>query len=257
MAILNITPDSFYDGGSYQNEKKVLQKVEQFITEGADIIDIGAYSSRPGAIHISLEEEKSRLLPVLKTINTHFPKITLSIDTFRSEIAKISLEEGAEMINDISGGELDSKMFELIAHYKVPYVIMHMRGNPQNMQKNISEGEIVEEVENYFKNKLQILSNIGVNNVILDVGFGFGKSLNQNFDLLRNLSKFKDFEKPLLVGISRKSMLYKTLETTPDKVLNATSVVHTLALLNGASILRVHDVQEAKEVVTILNKYFN
>jgi len=255
MAILNLTPDSFYDGGSYKNGVQILQKVEQYIAEGADIIDIGAYSSRPGASHISQEEEYLRLIPILKEIKINFPQISISVDTFRSEIAKICIEEGAHIINDISGGEMDQNMFNTIAHYQIPYVLMHLKGTPQNMQKNIKEGSVLHEIQNYFQKKLDILANIGVNNVILDVGFGFGKSFDQNYELLRNLSIFKRFEKPLLVGISRKSMLYRILNSTPERALNATTVAHTLALLNGADMLRVHDVKEAKEVVEIIKKY--
>lgn len=255
MAILNLTPDSFYDGGSYRNLSEILAKVEKYLQEGADIIDIGAYSSRSGAVHISSQEEQERLIPALKEIVNQFPKVKISIDTFRSEIAKICIEEGASIINDISGGEMDDTMYKTVAHYHVPYILMHMKGTPQNMQQNLTEGEITKEVKTYFQKKLELLSEFGLNDVILDVGFGFGKSIEQNYELLRNLNQFKSLQKPLLVGISRKSMLYKTLDSNPKEALNATTVAHTLALINGADYLRVHDVKEAKETITILKKY--
>lgn len=255
MGILNLTPDSFYDGGKYDTIQVALQKVAQYLSEGADIIDIGAYSSRPGATHITQEEESARLKPVLKAIKSQFPEAVLSLDTFRSSIARMGIEHGVSMINDISGGEIDADMYALIAHYKVTYVLMHMKGTPQDMQHRVADVDITKEVYNYFQKKLDYLTEIGVNDVILDVGFGFGKSINQNFDLLRNLADFKVFGKPLLVGISRKSMLYKTLNSSPDQMLNATSIAHTLAVLNGASLLRVHDVKEAKEVIEIVKKY--
>lgn len=255
MGILNLTPDSFYDGGKYDTIQVVLQKVAQYLSEGADIIDIGAYSSRPGATHITQEVESARLKPVLKAIKSHFPEAVLSLDTFRSSVARMGIEHGVSIINDISGGEMDAEMYNLIAHYKIPYVLMHMKGTPQDMQHRVTDVDITKEVYNYFHKKLDYLTEIGVKDVILDVGFGFGKSIDQNFDLLRNLADFKVFDKPLLVGLSRKSMLYKTLNSSPDQMLNATSIAHTLAVLNGASILRVHDVKEAREVIEIVKKY--
>ena len=255
MAILNLTPDSFYDGGSYKNMNQVLKKVEQFLVEGADILDIGAYSSRPGAVHISEFEESNRLIPVLKEVKKEFPEISISIDTFRSTIAKACIEEGAHIINDISGGTMDENIYQVVAKYQVPYVLTHMQGTPQNMQSQLIEGDIVAHIHQFFKNKIDFLAKISVNNVILDVGFGFGKSIEQNFELLRHLETFNIYKKPILVGLSRKSMLYKPLKTTPDQSLNATSIAHTLAILNGANILRVHDVREANEVIEILKKY--
>lgn len=255
MAILNLTPDSFYDGGSYNSLDAILSKVDKYITEGADIIDIGAYSSRPGAEHISLEEEGKRLFPALQEIRKTFPKISLSVDTFRSEIAQKSIDVGVEIINDISGGDMDAEMFRTIARNKVQYILMHMKGTPQTMQQNTSNEDIVYELKNYFQNKLEILDKIGVKDVILDVGFGFGKTLDQNYILLYELPVFKVFSKPILVGISRKSMLYKLLGTNPNQTLNATSIAHTLAVLNGANYLRVHDVKEAKETILIVNQY--
>lgn len=255
MAILNLTPDSFYDGGSYQNTKQVIKKVGDYLNQGADIVDIGAYSSRPNATHISENEELRRLLPVLKELILHFPETTFSIDTFRSEVARQSVHEGAQIINDISGGNMDTQMFQTVADLKVTYVLMHMLGTPQTMQNNLSYTSITKQVLGFFEKKVEVLQELGLKDVILDVGFGFGKTSNQNYELLHNLSRFKKFKHPLLVGVSRKSMLYKTLEITPEEALNATASAHTIALLNGANILRVHDVKEAKEVVTIVNKY--
>jgi dihydropteroate synthase len=255
MGILNLTPDSFYDGGKNNSIKKALQKVENYIEEGVDIIDIGAYSSRPGAENISIEIEKERLLPVLKSVIKEFPNAILSVDTFRSEIAKIAVQEGAQIINDISGGEMDKKMFETISQLGVTYILMHMKGTPQTMQSQITSADIITEIKGYFQKKLSQLSEIGVEDVILDVGFGFGKSMEQNFSLLKHLSRFQMFNKRLLVGVSRKSMLYKTLQILPEEALNATSVAHTLALLNGANILRVHDVKECNETIKIIKQY--
>ncbi len=255
MGILNLTPDSFYDGGSYYNTKQVLDKVGLFLEEGMAILDIGAYSSRPDAKHISEEEETKRLLPTLQSIVKEFPKLVISIDTFRSEIAKKTVGEGAQIINDISGGNMDQNMFQTIAALKVPYVLMHMQGKPQNMQQNPMYKDVTADLINYFQSKLFELNKVGVKEVILDVGFGFGKTIEQNYELLRNLENFKKLGQPILVGLSRKSMLYKVLEITPEQALNATSVVHTLALLNGANILRVHDVKEAVEVVKIIKQY--
>ncbi|MCK5538616.1 MAG: dihydropteroate synthase [Bacteroidales bacterium] len=255
MAILNLTPDSFYDGGAYENELQILKKVESYLEEGADIIDIGAYSSRPNAAHISTQEELSRLIPIFKKISVTFPETVISVDTFRSEVARISVSEGAKMINDISGGNMDTQMFPTIAELKVPYILMHMLGTPQNMQDNPSYDNVTMQVMDFFQNKLDELKQLKVNDVILDVGFGFGKTINQNYELLQNLSVYKKFKKPILVGISRKSMLYKVLNSTPSEALNATSIAHTIAVLNGADILRVHDVKEAKEVATIVKQY--
>ena len=256
MGILNLTPDSFYDGGQYTNTRAILKRVGTMLKEGATIIDLGAYSSRPNAKHISLDEEQERLLPILKMVVKEYPKTILSIDTFRSEIAKNSILEGASIINDISGGMLDENMFQTIADLQVPYIVMHMQGTPQNMQQKPTYTDVILEIKQFFKEKVKKLNEIGVEKVILDVGFGFGKTLPQNYKLLRELESFKEFKKPLLVGLSRKSMLYKALQANPEKALNASSVAHTLALLNGAKILRVHDVKEAQEVITLL-KYYN
>ena len=251
MGILNLTPDSFYDGDSYKDNKQALLQVEKMLKEGASSIDIGGYSSRPKAKHISEKEELERILPTIKSIIKTFPKIQVSVDTFRSEVARQTVLEGATMINDISGGTMDKKMFTTIAAIKVPYVLMHMQGTPQTMQDNPNYTNVTDTVYQFFKNKTEELYNLGVQDVILDVGFGFGKTLAQNYELLQNLSKFKKLGFPLLVGVSRKSMLYKLLNSTPDKMLNATTIAHTIALQNGASILRAHDVKEAVEVIEI------
>lgn len=255
MGILNLTPDSFYDGGLYKDQKKALDKVGLMLQEGANIIDMGAYSSRPNAVHISEKEEELRLLPILIQIVREFPSATISVDTFRSEIAKKSIEEGAHIINDISGGNMDEKMFKTVAALRVPYILMHMQGNPQNMQHQPEYENVTLEVKHFFQDRLDQLNKIGVSDVILDVGFGFGKTLDQNYKLLKNLSLFTDLKKPLLVGLSRKSMLYKVLESKPENVLHATGVAHAIALLNGASVLRVHDVKEAVEVSKIIKQY--
>ncbi len=251
MGILNLTPDSFFDGGTYNKTKKALTQTEKMLSEGADIIDIGAYSSRPNAVHISQKEELSRLIPIVKEIVKEFPKAQLSIDTFRAEVAKQGILEGAHIINDISGGNMDAGMFATIAKLQVPYILMHMQGIPQQMQNNPSYTDVTMTVFSFFQKKIQELQELGVNNVTLDVGFGFGKTLAQNYELLRNLKKFKKLNQPILVGVSRKSMLYNLLDSTPSNMLNATTVANTIAVLNGANILRVHDVKEAVEVVQI------
>jgi len=256
MGILNLTPDSFYDGGSYHSELEVLKKVDIMLQEGASCIDIGAYSSRPDASHISEKEEIKRLLPTLKGIVKEFPKVVISIDTFRSEVAKRSIHEGASIINDISGGNMDDKMFHTIAELQVPYILMHMQGTPQTMQSKPDYTNVLTEVTSFFIKKIDALNKLGVKDIVLDVGFGFGKTIEQNYELLHNLKSFETFKKPILVGLSRKSMLYKALKIDPENALNATSVAHTIALLNGANILRVHDVKEAKEVITVM-KYYN
>jgi len=252
MGILNVTPDSFFDGGSYKNESDILQKVEKMLSEGATFIDVGAYSSRPGAIHISEEEELQRIVPIIKLLVHHFPEIIISVDTFRSNVAKKTVEAGAAMINDISGGKMDENMFKTVADLQVPYIIMHMLGTPQNMQKNPTYEDVTKEVISFFAEQLFKLHQLKVNDVLIDVGFGFGKTIEHNYELLKNLALFKNLDAPILVGISRKSMLYKPLEITPQLALNATTSANTLALLNGANILRVHDVKEAIEAIKIV-----
>ena len=254
MGILNVTPDSFYDGGFYDNQKKVLNQVEKMINDGASIIDIGGYSSRPGADNISPEVELARVLPILKLIEERFSKILISIDTFRSEVARQCVENGADIINDISGGSLDSKMFETVAKLNVPYIIMHMRGNPSNMMDKTGYENIIEEMENYFSKKIELAKSFGINDIIIDPGFGFAKTTEQNFDILKNLTSFKKLDKPLLVGVSRKSMIYKTLNISPIDSLNGSTVLHTISLLKGANIIRTHDVKEANECIRLVNE---
>ncbi|MCH2034525.1 MAG: dihydropteroate synthase [Tenacibaculum sp.] len=251
MGILNITPDSFYDGGKYKNENDILQQVEKMLLEGATFIDIGAYSSRPGAAHISEDEELKRIVPIVTLLVEKFPEIIISIDTFRSKVAEKSIESGAALINDISGGNMDSNMFETIAKLQVPYILMHMQGTPQNMQKNPSYKNVVTDVISFFAKQLFELRKLHVNDVIIDVGFGFGKTVEHNYELLKELQLFKNLEVPILTGVSRKSMLYKLLDITPKEALNATTVANTIALQNGTQILRVHDVKEAVEAIRI------
>ena len=254
MGILNVTPDSFFDGGKYKNEKDILIQVEKMLYEGASFIDVGAYSSRPGAKHISEEEELNRILPVIKLITKEFSNALISVDTFRSEVAYQTINEGAAIINDISGGKMDENMFSTVAKLQVPYIMMHMKGTPQNMQQNPEYKNVVTEVISFFAEQLFKLKELKVNDVIVDVGFGFGKTIEHNFKLLKKLALFKSLDVPVLTGVSRKSMLYKTLEITPQEALNATTVANTVALLKGTNILRVHDVKEAVEAVKIVSK---
>lgn len=254
MGILNVTPDSFYDGGFYDNQKKVIDQVEKMINDGASIIDIGGYSSRPGADNISPDVELARVLPIVKLIKERFSKILISIDTFRSEVAKQCVENGADIINDISGGSLDSKMFETVAKLNVPFIIMHMRGNPSNMMDKTDYENIIEEMENYFSKKIELAKSFGVNDIIIDPGFGFAKTTKQNFDILKNLTYLKKLDKPLLVGVSRKSMIYKTLNLSPIDSLNGSTVLHTISLMKGANIIRVHDVKEANECIRLVTE---
>ena len=254
MGILNVTSDSFYDGGFYDNQKKVLDQVEKMINDGACIIDIGGYSSRPGADNISPDIELARVLPIVKLIKERFSKILISIDTFRSEVAKQCVENGADIINDISGGSLDSKMFETVAKLNVPYIIMHMRGNPSNMMDKTDYENIIEEMKNYFSKKIELAKSFGINDIIIDPGFGFAKTTKQNFDILKNLTYLKKLDKPLLVGVSRKSMIYKTLNLSPIDSLNGSTVLHTISLMKGANIIRVHDVKEANECIRLVTE---
>lgn len=255
MGILNITPDSFYAGSRKQTEAEILNRVETIISEGADMIDVGAYSSRPDAKDVSAEEEADRLAFALGTINKHYSDLIISVDTFRSQVARRCVEEyGVAIINDISGGELDKDMFETIASLHVPYVMMHMRGTPQTMQQHTHYENMMGEIMLYFAKKIDRLHLLGVKDIIVDPGFGFSKTLDQNYELMKNLSEFAELEKPILVGISRKSMIYKLFDSTPEESLNGTTVLDTYALMNGAKILRVHDVKAAVEAVKIINK---
>ena len=254
MGILNITPDSFYDGGKYKNESDILFQTEKMLLEGATFIDVGAYSSRPGAAHISENEELSRMIPVVDLLINHFPEIIISVDTFRSKIAKETIENGSAMINDISGGKMDEKMFQTIADLQVPYILMHMLGTPQNMQQNPVYEDVTKEIISFFAAQIYKLHQLKVNDIIIDVGFGFGKTMQHNYEILNNLSLFKILDAPILAGVSRKSMLYKPLEIKANEALNATTIANTIALLNGANILRVHDVKEAMEAIKIVNQ---
>ncbi|WP_299257792.1 dihydropteroate synthase [uncultured Aquimarina sp.] len=255
MGILNLTPDSFYDGGKYKDELQILHQVEKMLREGATFIDIGAYSSRPGADHISIEEEEKRILPVIALILSNFPDTILSIDTFRSEIAKQCIDTGAAMINDISAGNLDKNMIQTIGQLKVPYIMMHMKGTPQTMKSLNQYEDLLKDIQFYFSQKVTEARKEGINDIIIDPGFGFAKNIDQNFELLRKLDLLKLQGLPLLIGVSRKSMIYKSLDITPSESLNGTTSLNTIALLKGASILRVHDVKEAMECIALTNTY--
>ncbi|WP_439127534.1 dihydropteroate synthase [Polaribacter sp.] len=257
MGILNITPDSFFDGGKYKNELDILHQTEKMLKEGATFIDVGAYSSRPGATHISEEEELQRIIPVINLLIKNFPGIIISVDTFRSNIAKETIQAGAAIVNDISGGKIDTNMFETVAQLQVPYILMHMLGTPQNMQKNPVYKNVTQEITSFFAAQITQLHQLKLNDVIIDMGFGFGKTVAHNFEILKNLNLFKSLDSPILAGISRKSMLYKTLDITAQEALNATTSANTIALMNGANILRVHDVKEAVEAVKIVQQVSN
>ena len=254
MGILNVTPDSFFDGGKYSTSDKILKQVEKMINSGADIIDVGGYSSRPGATDISVDEELKRVIPIVKLIRKQFPSALISIDTFRSKVAYESIITGGDIINDISGGNLDPKMFKTVANLKVPYVLMHMKGSPRNMMENSNYSNVTNEICKYFSEKIEEARLEGINDLIIDPGFGFSKTKEQNYELLNNLDFLKQFQKPLLVGVSRKSMIYKILNSTPENALNGTSILHTVSLLKGADILRTHDVKEAAECVKIIGQ---
>ncbi|MCK0130609.1 dihydropteroate synthase [Flavobacteriaceae bacterium F08102] len=253
MGILNLTPDSFYDGNTLHSNNDILNRVDKMLNEGATFIDVGGYSSRPNASHISVTEEINRVLPIVELLAKEFPEILLSIDTFRSEVAKAALNAGACMVNDISAGNLDPSMFDTIAQHQVPYIMMHMPGNPQTMQKHTSSYQnIIVDLKLFFAKKLATLNALKVNDVLIDVGFGFGKTNKQNYTLLHHLDLFNDLDLPIVTGISRKSMLYKPLNVSPAEALNATTAAHTIALLKGSQILRVHDVKEAIETIQIV-----
>lgn len=254
MGILNITPDSFYDGGKFTNEKAILSQTEKMLSEGATFIDVGAYSSRPGAKHISEDKELARIIPVINLLTKEFPKIIISVDTFRSRIAKKTINAGAAIINDISGGNMDENMFNTVAELQVPYILMHMQGTPQNMQKNPVYENVVQEIITFLSKKIFELHQLKLNDIIVDVGFGFGKTIEHNYQILKDLEFFKNLDKPILAGVSRKSMLYKPLDITAKDALNVTTSANTIALLNGANILRVHDVKEAVEAVKIVSQ---
>ena len=254
MGILNCTPDSFFDGGKYKSESDILFQVEKMLKEGATFIDIGAYSSKPGADFVSEEEELQRLLPIIDLVLKHFPKTLISVDTFRSNVAQKAVENGGAIVNDISAGMLDENMLETVAKLQVPYVMMHMKGNPQTMQSLANYEDIVKEMMLYFSERINKARSFGLNDIIIDPGFGFAKTVEQNYEVLQKLDYFNILELPILVGVSRKSMIYKTLDNSPQEALNGTSVLNTIALQKGANILRVHDVKEAVECVALVEK---
>ncbi len=254
MGILNITPNSFYDGGTYFDEKSILKQVKKMLEEGATFIDIGAYSSKPKADFVSEEEELLRLIPVITLVLKHFPETLISVDTFRSHVAKVAVENGACMINDISAGNLDPKMMETVANLHVPYIMMHMKGTAETMQSLVQYENLIKEMLLFFSEKVAQARSLGIHDLIIDPGFGFAKTLGQNFELLNNLELFQILELPVLVGVSRKSMIYKTLNTLSEFAGNGTTVLNTIALLKGTKILRVHDVKEAVECLQLTNK---
>lgn len=253
MGILNVTPDSFYDGGSYASLSTVLHQAESMLVAGASFIDIGGYSSKPNAAEVSVDEELHRVLPVVKALRQAFPTALLSIDTFRAAVAQAVLDEGVAMVNDITAGA-DLQMMATVASYKVPYVMMHMRGNPQTMQSLTQYENLIPDMLYYFAEKTQQAKAAGIADYLIDPGFGFAKTTEQNFEILTHLDQFHSLEAPLLIGVSRKSMVYKTLQTTPDFALNGTTFLHAIALSKGAKILRVHDVKEAVECVALFQK---
>lgn len=257
MAIVNLTPDSFYDGGKYDSAKDILADISQKIKAGAHIIDIGAASSRPGAKEISEQEEWERLEKNLEALRKEFPKIIISIDTYRSSIAEKSAGLGADMINDIAAGDKDAKMFETMAELDIPYVLMHMKGDPLTMQKDPVYADVISEVKSELEIKIKKLEGLGFKKIIIDPGFGFGKNTEHNFKLLKHLPELNSLNYPVLVGISRKSMVNKVINTSPVTALNGTTVLHTIALLNGAKMLRVHDVSEAKQAIELVQYYKN
>ena len=253
MGILNITDDSFFDGGAYLNKNKMLKKCEKMLLEGASIIDIGAQSSRPRAKPIDFEVEKERLLIAITNIKHHFPDIIISVDTYNSSIAKSCIKNGADIINDISAGEMDKEMFEVVAELDVPYIMMHMQGTPENMQENPQYKNVTNDVLGFLERKVKQLKAKGFEQIIIDPGFGFGKTMEHNYELLNNLRCFEKLGFPILVGASRKSMIYNLLGSNPEKALNGTTAINMMALLNGTNILRVHDVKEAVECIKIVN----
>ncbi|WP_461634048.1 dihydropteroate synthase [Labilibaculum euxinus] len=255
MGILNLTPDSFYDGGSYLNKTAILKRSEQILSEGAEIIDLGAYSTRPGAAEVSAEEEILRMIPAVECIRKEFPNVILSIDTFRAEVAKRTVTDfGTCIINDISGGTMDDKMFSVIGELKVPYIMMHIKGTPQTMQQNPVYHHLVNDMLAFFRSQIKSLNEFGAKDIIIDPGFGFGKTLDHNYEIIANLQEFNQLNLPILIGVSRKSMIYKFLGGDPSTSLNGTTALNMMALDQGADILRVHDVKEAVECVKLYSK---
>jgi len=255
MGIINITPDSFFEGSRFMENAVILKVAEKMLNEGADILDLGAQSTRPGSERISADEELKRLMPSVEAIHAEFPDALLSIDTYHSKVAKQTIDAGAAIVNDISAGELDNEMMTTVAQLKVPYICMHMKGSPENMQSHANYDNLPLEILDYFIKKIDACKKAGIRDIILDPGFGFGKTISHNFELLKNLSTFKILDRPILTGISRKSTIYKTLGVSAAEALNGTTFLHAIALLNGANILRVHDVKEAKEAVKLFIEY--
>jgi len=253
MGIINLTADSFYDGGKIKTDKDLLNKTEIMLSEGATILDVGAYSSRPGATDIPLETELKNSLAGIEVILEKFPEAIISIDSFRSPVCKSGIKHGASIINDISGGELDPEMFDTVAELRAPYIMMHMRGNPQTMTQLTDYNDLVSDIIDYFNEKINLLHAKGVHDIIIDPGFGFAKTRDQNFELLNSLELLSFTDAPILSGVSRKSMIWKTLETTADEALNGTTALNTVSLMKGASILRVHDVKEAMEAIKLVD----
>lgn len=254
MGILNVTPDSFYDGGNYTSELKIIGRIHQIVEEGAGIIDIGAYSTRPGAEEVDEKEEIARLTPAVELVRKYYPRLPISIDTFRASVAEeINTCMGPVIINDISGGTMDSAMFDYVTKAGIPYIMMHIQGTPRTMQQNPVYNNIVDDVHLFFEKRIERLTAGGFDNIILDPGFGFGKNIDHNYSLMNGMHRFQDLGYPLLVGISRKSMICRLLGLTPEKALNGTTALNTIALLKGANILRVHDVKEAVETVKIIS----
>jgi len=255
LGILNVTPDSFYDQSRVQTESQALKLAEKMIIEGADILDLGAYSSRPGSLNVEEKEEIARITPIVRALKKEFPSVPISVDTFRSEVAKSVLNEGIEIINDIGGGLLDPEMFSVISSSKAAYILMHMRGNPQTMQKHANYSSIFCEVVSEISDQLFKAKKSGIHDIIIDPGFGFSKNVEQNFELMKYLPELGVLGRPVLVGISRKSMIYKTLDITTEESLNGTTMLNTISLLKGADLLRVHDVREARQIITLLDNF--
>lgn len=252
MGILNLTDDSFFDGGQYTDKKTQKERVNKMITDGVDIIDIGSMSTKPGSYEISEAEELNKITNAMSWIRYEYPDVVLSIDTYRASVAEAAIKLGANMINDVSGGSFDDKMFDIVAKYNIPYIMMHTSAKPHEMQNKTEYGNLIEDIIHFFKLQISILDAKQFNNIIIDPGFGFGKTVEQNYHILTNLNRFKELGYPVLVGISRKSMIYRLLNVTPQEALNGTTAAHTIAMMQGADFLRVHDVREAVEVRTII-----
>jgi dihydropteroate synthase len=254
IGILNVTPDSFYDGNRYTSESDILKQVEKMLADGATFIDVGGYSTRPGAHDISAAEEQARVLMAVKIISREFPDAFISVDTFRSDVVRAAVEAGAHLVNDVSGGTLDDAMFKTVAELNVPYILMHMRGTPQTMNKLTAYDNLLKDIIDFFHEKIWMLQQMGVKDIIVDPGFGFAKTVEQNFELLSKLDHFNILGKPVLAGLSRKSMIWRTLGISPEEALNGTTSLNTVALLKGASLLRVHDVKQAAEAINLIEK---